>query len=71
MSCNASMISMRTIVNISGLGPTNSFSYVKARRAWIAEIRKDAQKEFDMGDVEQEVFDDFISKLDHEIDYED
>ena len=45
--------------------------YVKARRAWIAEIRKDAQKEFDMGDVEQEVFDDFISKLDHEIDYED
>ena len=45
--------------------------YVQARRAWIAEIRKDAQKEFDMGDVEQEVFDDFISKLDHEIDYED
>ncbi len=45
--------------------------YVKARRAWIAEIRKDAQKEFDMGDVEQEVFDDFISKLDHEVDYED
>jgi hypothetical protein len=45
--------------------------YVKARRAWIAEIRKDAQKEFEMGDVEQEVFDDFISKLDHEIDYED
>ena len=45
--------------------------YVKARRAWIAEIRKDAQKEFDMGDVEQEVFDDFISKLDHETDYED
>jgi len=44
--------------------------YVKARRAWIAEIRKDAQKEFDMGDVEQEVYDDFISKLDHEIDYE-
>jgi NDP-sugar pyrophosphorylase family protein len=45
--------------------------YVRARRAWIAEIRKDAQKEFDMGDVEQDVFDDFISKLDHEIDYED
>ena len=45
--------------------------YVKARRAWIAEIRKDAQKEFEMGDVEQEVYDDFISKLDHEIDYED
>ena len=45
--------------------------YVKARRAWIAEIRKDAQKEFEMGDVDQDVFDDFISKLDHEIDYED
>ncbi len=45
--------------------------YVRARRAWIAEIRKDAQKEFSMGDVEQDVFDDFISKLDHEIDYED
>ena len=45
--------------------------YVRARRAWIAEIRKDAQKEFEMGDVEQKVYDDFISKLDHEIDYED
>ncbi len=45
--------------------------YIRARRAWIAEIRKDAQKEFAMGDVEQDVFDDFISKLDHEIDYED
>ena len=45
--------------------------YIRARRAWIAEIRKDAEKEFAMGDVEQEVFDDFISKLDHEIDYED
>ncbi len=45
--------------------------YVRARRAWIAEIRKDAEKEFSMGDVEQEVFDDFISKLDHEVDYED
>lgn len=44
--------------------------YVRARRTWIAEIRKDAEKEFAMGDVEQEVFDDFISKLDHEIDYE-
>ena len=33
--------------------------YVRARRAWIAEIRKDAEKEFAMGDVEQEVFDDF------------
>ena len=42
-----------------------------ARRAWVAEIRKDAEKEFAMGDVEQSVFDDFITKLDHEIDFED
>ena len=44
--------------------------YVQARRAWIAEIRKDAEKEFSMGDVEQEVYDDFLEKLDHEVDYE-
>ena len=44
--------------------------YVRARRAWIAEIRKDAAKEFQMGDVEQEVYDDFLEKLDHEVDYE-
>ena len=44
--------------------------YVHARRAWIAEIRKDAEKEYAMGDVEQEVYEDFLSKLDHEIDYE-
>ena len=44
--------------------------YVKARRAWIAEIRKDAEKEFAMGDVERDVLDDFLEKLDHEIDYE-
>ena len=65
------------ILNYYGLEELNDAAlqciredYVKARRAWIAEIRKDAQKEFDMGDVEQEVFDEFISKLDHEIDYE-
>ena len=45
--------------------------YRKARRAWIAEIRKDAEKEFNMGDVEQEVFENFLNQLDHEIDYED
>ncbi|MBQ6200556.1 MAG: DUF4954 family protein [Prevotella sp.] len=44
--------------------------YIKARRAWIAEIRKDAEKEYAMGDVEKDVFDDFLEKLDHEIDYE-
>ena len=44
--------------------------YVRARRAWIAEIRKDAEKEYQMGDVETDVYEDFLSKLDHEIDYE-
>jgi hypothetical protein len=44
--------------------------YVRARRAWIAEIRKDAEKEYAMGDVEQKVYEDFLGKLDHEIDYE-
>lgn len=44
--------------------------YITARRAWIAEIRKDAEKEFRMGDVEKEVLDNFINNLDHEIDFE-
>ncbi|EFB33201.1 hypothetical protein HMPREF0971_00480 [Segatella oris F0302] len=44
--------------------------YVRARRAWIAEIRKDAEKEYAMGDVEKHVLDDFIDNLDHEIDFE-
>ena len=44
--------------------------YIEARRAWIAEIRKDAEKEFAMGDVEEEVLTAFINQLDHEVDYE-
>lgn len=44
--------------------------YVQARRAWIGEIRKDAEKEFRMGDVEQNVLDNFLSSLDKETDYE-
>ena len=44
--------------------------YIKARRAWIAEIRKDADKEFAMGDVEEEVYNNFVQQLDHEVDYE-
>jgi len=44
--------------------------YVHARRAWIAGIRKDAEKEYAMGDVEKHVLDDFIHNLDHEIDFE-
>ena len=44
--------------------------YVQARRAWISEIRKDAEKEFRMGDVEQCVLDNFLSSLDKETDFE-
>ncbi len=44
--------------------------YIIARRAWIAEIKKDAEKEFAMGDVEESLFNDFITQLDHEVDYE-
>lgn len=44
--------------------------YVEARRAWIAEIRKDAEKEYEMGDVDREVFESFVNSLDHEIDFE-
>ena len=41
-----------------------------ARRAWIAEIRKDAMKEFDLGDVTQETLDDFLKSLDKEVEFE-
>ena len=44
--------------------------YIIARRAWIAEIRKDAQKEYEMGDVEDSVLSSFLEQLDHEIDFE-
>lgn len=44
--------------------------YVKARRIWIGEIRKDAEKEYEMGDVEDTVFENFIDQLDKEIDFE-
>ncbi len=44
--------------------------YITARRSWIAEIKKDAEKEFAMGDVEEEVFRNFVDNLDHEVDYE-
>lgn len=45
--------------------------YVQARRAWIAEIRKDAIKEFELGDVDQSVLDDFMAQLDQETKWED
>lgn len=44
--------------------------YITARRAWIAEIRKDAEKEFALGDVDKNVLDNFVSQLDKEIDFE-
>ena len=44
--------------------------YIKARRSWIAEIKKDAEKEFAMGDVEEEVFRNFVNSLNQEVDYE-
>lgn len=44
--------------------------YVEARRKWIALIREDAEKEYSLGDVDPEVFNDFIDKLDHEVDFE-
>ena len=44
--------------------------YIKARRSWIAEIKKDAEKEYAMGDVEEEVFRNFVDSLDQEIEYE-
>ncbi len=44
--------------------------YVKARRSWISEIKKDAEKEFAMGDVEEEVYRNFVNSLEQEVDYE-
>ncbi len=44
--------------------------YITARRAWIAEIKKDAEREFAMGDVEEEILKNFTNQLDHEVDYE-
>ena len=44
--------------------------YVAARREWIALIRKDAEKEFDLGDVERDVLDGFITQLENEVDFE-
>lgn len=44
--------------------------YVVARRAWIAEIRSDAEKEFKLGDVEESTLNEFLAQLDKEVDYE-
>lgn len=44
--------------------------YIAARRAWIAEIRKDALKEYELGDVTRETLDDFLKDLDQEVQFE-
>jgi len=44
--------------------------YVSARREWISLIRKDAEKEFSLGDVERDVLDDFVTQLESEVDFE-
>ena len=44
--------------------------YVEARREWISLIRKDAEKEFNLGDVERDVLNDFVTQLEGEVDFE-
>lgn len=44
--------------------------YITARHAWIAEIKKDAEKEYQLGDVEDSVLQNIVSQLDKEIDFE-
>lgn len=39
---------------------------VAAKREWIGLIRKDAEKEFALGDVEESVLNDFVRQLDNE-----
>ncbi len=44
--------------------------YITARRAWIAEIRKDAEKEYELGDITPEVLQEFLERLDKEVEFE-
>ena len=44
--------------------------YVDARRAWIAEIKKDAMKEYELGDVDENTLNDFLQCLDKETEFE-
>ena len=44
--------------------------YILARRAWIAEIRKDSEKEFLLGDINEDVLDEFLKDLDSEVEFE-
>ena len=60
--------------HISAITPEDAIriheDYIRARRSWISEIKKDAEKEFAMGDVEEEVYRNFVDSLDQEVDYE-
>ena len=40
--------------------------YNNALKTWIDEIRKDAEREYNMGDVDKEVLEDFLEKLEQE-----
>lgn len=44
--------------------------YITARRAWIAEIRKDAEKEYNLGDVPTDIYEEFVQRLDRETEWE-
>ena len=36
----------------------------------MAEIRKDAEKEFELGDISKDVLDEFLKDLDSEVEFE-
>ncbi len=44
--------------------------YISARRAWIAEIRKDAEKEYELGDIDEATLKEFLAQLDQEVEWE-
>lgn len=44
--------------------------YITARRTWIAEIRKDAIREYELGDVDEDTLNEFLALLDQEVDWE-
>lgn len=44
--------------------------YITARRAWIAEIKKDAEKEYQLGDVNPDTLKEFTDSLGNEVDFE-
>ena len=41
--------------------------YHEARRMWIGEIKHDAEREFALGDVEPDVYHEFVEKLSKEL----